>query len=467
MKKSIKKNEPLPHLDSTKAGIDIGAKSVFVCISNDKGEQEVREYPCFTRDIQEMGEWLLSNGVKSIAMESTGIYWQPLFEILAPMGFELILCNPTHFKNVPGRKTDVKDAQWLQQLHSAGLLSGSFRPSDDIIPLRIYARKKRDLSNQASRQINLMHKILRQMNIQLDIVLSRTASKTGLAIIKAIIDGERNPAVLASLREKNVRCTEEEVEKALQGNWREEYIFELTLAYNTYQYFNAQIALCEKKINEVLSMIKENVPQIVSVSPKISSQKGIEQIAKQKKPAKRAPKESGVSFSSVELLISKAKVDLTAIPGISEAIFMMLIAEFGLNMDKFPTVKHFVSWLGLCPSNKISGNRVLSSKTKPSSNRAAYAFRLAAFSLFRSDTYLGGFFRKQRAKLGTPKAITATAHKIARIVYVMLKYGISYQEHGANYYEENHKKRVLNGLGKKAAALGYQLTPVTINAPTA
>jgi transposase len=308
-----------------------------------------------------------------------------------------------------------------------------------------------------------MHKILRQMNVQLDIVLSRTAGKTGLAIIKAIIDGERNPSVLASLREKNVKCTKEEIEKALQGNLREEHIFELTLAYNTYQYFNAQIALCEEKIKQVLLVIKENVPQSISVSPKILSEKGTEKTVKQKRQAKKSHKESG--FSSVELLISKAKVDLTAIPGISEAIFMMLIAECGLDMTRFPTVKHFVSWLGLCPANKISGNKVLSSKTKPSSNRAAYAFRLAAFSLFRSDTYLGGFFRRTRAKSGAPKAITATAHKIARIVYAMLKYGTSYQEFGANYYEENHKKRVLHGLEKKAATLGFQLTP--INAPTA
>lgn len=454
MKKSTTKNTPLRPLDPKKAGIDIGSKSVFACISNDENIQEVREFPFFTQDIEEMGKWLLSHGVTSIAMESTGIYWQPLFEILAPMGFELILCNAKFLKNVPGRKTDVKDAQWIQQLYSAGLLSGSFRPSDDIIPFRAYIRKKKKLITEAGRQTSLMYKALRELNILLDLVLSDTTGKTSLAIIKAIIEGERDPEVLASLRQRNVKSSTEEIIKALQGNWRKEHIFELTMAYNMYQYINAQIMLCEEEIKQSFSVIKENIPQDTSESSRKQVEGENGQITK-----KILRTSKNIDF--IEPLIAKTKVDLTGIPGVNQNTALVVIAECGLDMSKFKNSKHFASWLGLCPRNKISGGRILDARTAPSSNRAAQALRMTVLSLSRSQTWLGAYFRRMRAKFGTPKAITATAHKIAVIIYNMLRHGTSYQELGGDYYEKKYKERIVFNLTKKAAALGYTLNPLS------
>ena len=460
MEKRIIKNKPELQLDSQKAGIDIGSKSVFVCISNNLKEQEVKEFPFFTKDIISLGNWLSSKGVKSIAVESTGIYWQPLFEILAPFEFELVLCNASHLKNVPGRKTDIKDAQWIQQLHSAGLLRGSFRPSDTIIPLRTYVRKKKDLSSQVARQINLMYKALREMNIQLDLVLSSTAGKTGLAIIKAIVAGERNPQKLTSLKEKNTKVSSEEFEKALQGTWREEHIFELTVAYELYEYINRQIVLCEEKIKQALAAVKENIPENKPNEP-MNQLKQV--VAEPKKKVKKNEYNRwALSFNAIELLEKKARTDLTAVPGINENTALVIMAECGVDMSKFPSKKHFSSWLGLAPNHKISGGKILDNRTKPSSNRAAQALRMSAQALSRTDTWLGAYFRRMRGKLGAPKAITATAHKIACLIYRMLKYGISYIELGAEYYEEKYKERLVSGLKKKAASLGFELNPLLV-----
>jgi transposase len=460
-KKSTTKSKALRQLDPEKAGIDIGSKSIFVCISNHEGVQEVREFAFYTKDLEDMAKWLLSNGVKSIAMESTGIYWRPLFSILEPMGFELLLVNAHHLKNVPGRKTDVKDAQWIQQLHSAGLLRGSFIPPGDIAAFRAYDRKKRELSRQAARCINHMYKSLKEMNIQLDLVLSHIAVKTGLEIIKAIVAGERDPVKLAQFREKNVKSSFEDFVKALQGIWKEENIFELTLAYTAYEQINKQILLCEKKMEEALSKIKENTPQD---RPKDSLHQTKEPVSKtptKKKsiPKKSAYKRSEPSFDATELLKQKAKTNLTDIPGIGQNTALTIIAECGTDMSKFPTEKHYTSWLGLTPRNDISGGRVLDTRTNPSANRAAQAYRMSAQVVARTDTWLGAFSRRLQLQIGTPKAITATARKIACYVYRMLKYGISYQELGADYYEAKYRERLIKSLQRKADKLDMELRP--------
>jgi transposase len=448
-------------LDPERAGIDIGASSVFVCIADTQGRQEVREYPTFTSDLKNMANWLKQNGIKSVAMESTGVYWIPIFEILDPMGFEVVLANAYHLKNVPGRKTDVKDCQWIQQLHSNGLLSASFRPSDEFVRLRSFVRQRRGLFERASIHVQLMHKALTQMNIQLHLVLSDLTGKTGLQIIQAMIAGERDPNKLASHRQSPCRKSEAEIAKALEGTWREEHLFALRQAYEAYEFYHRQVMECEQAIHSLLAVLSSSnhfhkPSSTVAARPEVQSQ-----LHAKKQAKKTTYNRSPYHFDVVAMVqpTLPCGIDLTAIPGIDANILLAILSETGTDMSKWRTVKHFCSWLGLCPGSKISGGKVLSSKTKPSNNRVAHALRLAANTLHRSKTALGAFFRRMRARLGAPKAITATAHKLARILYRMLKYGKTYEELGAGYYEHRYRERVLRNLTKTAVAMGYQLVP--------
>lgn len=469
--KTTTKTNDFRKLDSERAGIDIGSSSVFVCASDTEGYQTVREYSTFTKDLESMAKWLKDLGVKSIAMESTGVYWIPVFEILDSKGFEVLLVNAHHLKNVPGRKTDVKDSQWIQQLHSYGLLNGSFRPSDDFIPLRAYARHRRQLFQRAGAHIQLMQKAFVQMNIQMQHVLSDITSKTGLSIIQAILKGERDPKQLARLRDRRCKKSEEEIAKALEGTWREEHIFTLRQAYEAYEFYHKQIHECEEKIRNVLSKLidikeSEQTPplfEMASGNSTTASTSAKDTLVTKNSPRKKTSyNRSPYHFDAADQVQQICGVNLTNIPGIDANTLVTIISEIGTDMSKWKTVKHFVSWLGLCPGNKISGGKVLSSKTKPCDNRVANALRLAASTLYRSQTALGAFFRRMRARLGAPKAITATAHKLAKILYCMLKYGVSYEEQGANYYEEKHKERVLTNLKKKAAELGWELVPTEL-----
>jgi len=467
--KSTTKTGALRGLDPKRAGIDIGASSVFVCISDLNGYQEVREYSTFTRDLMDMSNWLNERGIKSIAMESTGVYWIPIFEILDSKGFEVLLVNAHHLKNVPGRKTDVKDCQWIQQLHSHGLLRGSFRPTDDFVCLRTYVRQRRKLFERGSIHIQLMHKALVQMNIQMHLAVSDITGKTGLLIVQAIINGERDPKLLASYRQSNCKKNTAEIIRALEGNWREEHIFSLRQAYEAYEFYHKQIMECEQEIHKILPTLASPDFAVVPAgttpgnlweqfSPTESVPTKKRSSAKSKCSYNRSP----YYFDAGEQVKQLCRgIDLTQIPGIEANTLLVLLSEIGTDMSKWKTVKHFTSWLGLCPGSKISGGKILSSKTKPTNNRAAHALRLAANTLHRSQTAIGAFFRRMRSRLGAPKAITAAAHKLARMIYRMLKYGKSYKELGANYYDKMHKERVLSNLEKKATEFGYQLIPIS------
>lgn len=466
--KKVKVFSHLKNLDPLCAGIDVGADSIHVCALNSEGIQEVREFPVYTQDLQNMATWLEERGVKSVAMESTGVYWIPPFEILEASGFEVLLVNAYHLKCVPGRKTDIKDAQWIQQLHSNGLLRGSFRPIDEYIRLRTLVRQRAELFREGARKIQHMLKALTEMNVQLRIAVSDITGKTGLSIIQAIVEGERNPQKLAKLRDKRCKKTEKEIAKALKGNWRDEQIFILHQSYQAYEFFHQQISKCEECIQQILEKLPEvEIPE-VSVNHHIPPKDPFEafspktkaivkkKVHKKKKSYDRSP----YCFDLLPRLKKICGVDITEIPGIQENIAMTILSEIGTDMSKWKDKKSFASWLSLCPGNKISGGKVLNTRTVKSDNRVAQALRLAANAVRNTDTAIGAYFRRMRAKFGPAKAVTATAHKLAVILYTMLKYKKNYIELGAKYYEHKYRERVLKNLHKKAKELGYDVIPV-------
>ena len=386
-----------------------------------------------------------------MAMESTGVYWIPLFGVLEERGFEVLLVDPRRLKNVPGRKTDVVDSQWLQQLHTYGLLGGAFRPDEDIRQLRSYLRHRSMLVDYASHHIQHMHKALTQMNIKLQHVVSDITGKTGMDIIQAIIAGERNPEELSKLRDYRVKASETTIAKALHGHWRDEHLFELTQAAELYTTYQDKIAACDRRILALLNTFDDRSQG--PPPPKTGK--------KSRRSQHNAP-----SFDARSHLYRMTGVDLTGIDGIEAHTALKLIGEIGLDMTRWPTVKHFTSWLGLCPGNKITAGKVISSRTKPSANRAAAALRLAANSLHRSDSALGAFFRRMKARMGAPAAITATAHKLARLVYSMLKHGTQYVDAGQDYYERQYQHRVMKNLTQRAKQLGYKLVELQPDSPS-
>ncbi len=459
----IAKSLPLHCIKANVAGLDIGSSSIFACAGLIDGSQEVREFTSFTVDLRAMVTWLKERNISSVAMESTGVYWIPVYDILAESGFETLLVNAHYLKTVPGRKTDVKDCQWIQQLHSYGLLRNSFRPDDECVTLRTYVRQRSRLFESAATQVQLMHKALTQMNIQLNLVISDITGSTGMNIIRAIVGGEHNPTQLAELRHYKCKKEKGEIAKALDGNFRSELVFTLAQSLTGYEFFHKQIIACEKKIECILSKWSQaDLNEVSHAKP----EKKQEDIAKPRraKHGRGLSKKSDFNrspycFNAADAMNKILKVDLTEIPGFDANTVVKIIAEIGTDMSRWPTVKHFTSWLGLCPGNKISGGKILSSKTKPSANKAAHALRLAANVLYCSKTALGAYFRRMRARLGTPKAITATAHKLARILYNMIKNGLSFMEVGQDEYERQYQERVIVNLRKRASDMGYDLIP--------
>ena len=426
------------------AGIDVGASSHFVAVPEDRWDQPVREFEAFTADLYRLADWLAECRVETVAMESTGVYWIPLFGVLEERGFEVMLVDPSRIKNVPGRKTDVLDCQWLQQLHTYGLLSGSFRPEGEIRCLRSYLRQRAMLVEYASHHIQHMQKALTQMNVKLQHVISNITGKTGMTIIEAIVGGERNPRKLAALRDPRTRANEEIIARSLQGHWREEHIFELTQALELYRTYQDKIAQCDREIERQLGRFEDR--------------------GNGEPPAGDAGKRSQGNAPRFDLrnhLHRMTGVDLTRIDGVDAFTALKVVGEIGTDMTRWPSAKHFASWLGLSPNNRITGGKVISSRTKSNANRAAAALRLAANALHRSNSALGAFLRRKKAHLGAPKAITATAHKLARIIYSMLRYGQGYVDAGAQYYESQYRERALRAARQRAAQLGYQLVPVS------
>ena len=382
----------LSQLNLNAAGIDVGATSHYVAVPADRSEPPMREFEAFTADLYRLADWLTECGVETVVMESTGVYWIPLFGVLEERGFQVMLVDPRRIKNVPGRKTDVVDCQWLQQLHTYGLLSGAFRPDGNIRRLRSYLRQRAMLVEYASHHVQHMQKALTQMNLKLQHVIRDITGKTGMDIMEAIVGGERDPRKLAQLRDARVKADEATIARSLRGHWREEHIFELTQALELYRAYQGKIAECDREIEAQLERFEDRSDG----EPPAPNSK--------KRNQKNAPR-----FDVQSQLYRMTGVDLTRIDGVDGFTALKVVSEVGTEMSRWPTAKHFASWLGLSPNNRITGGRVISSKTKASANRAAAALRLAANALHRSDSALGAFLRRKKAQLGAPKAITATA----------------------------------------------------------
>ena len=422
------------------AGIDIGSATHFVAVPPDRDDEPVREFASFTADLHRLADWLDACGVDTVAMESTGVYWIALYELLEARGFTVLLVNARHVKNVSGRKSDVLDCQWLQQLMSFGLLRGAFRPADQVCVLRSLSRQRTMLLRSQGRFVQHMQKALTQMNIQLANVISDVAGETGQRILRAIVAGERDGRALAQLRNARIRASEDEIAKSLQGNWRAEHLFALKQALDAFDFCGTQLAECDAQIQAQLQAlhVREDAPAQ----------------GKKRGRARNAPK-----FDLRTQLFQMCGVDLTRIDGIDVTTALAVVSEVGADLSKFPSDKHFASWLGLCPGTKITGGKVMSGKTKRCANRAAQALRLAAAALRSSQSALGAYYRRLCARMDKPKAVTAAAHKLARLIYAMLTHGQEYTDRGQDYFEERYRQRVLHNLAQKAKAMGMQLVP--------
>ena len=428
------------------AGIDIGNGAHYVAVRPDRDPQPVRRFNCFTADLHRLADWLRSCGVKTVAMQSTGVYWIPLYEVLEEQGFQVYLVNARHTKNLPGRKSDVQESQWLLKLHTYGLLNNSFQPPAEIRVLRTYWRQRAEHVRGAATCVQRMQKVLTQMNVQLANVISDVSGLTGQTIVRAIVAGEHDPVKLAELSQPGIQASQEEVAKSLQGNWRPELLFVLQQEVEMYDTYQRRIAECDQQLQKQLASFAGTIP----LPPPQAETK-----RKRIKPAKNAPR-----FDLRSELQRITGVDLTRIDGIDVMVAQTLLSEVGLDMNRWKTEAHFASWLGLCPDNRTSGDKVLKRGTRRVVNRAATALRMAAVTLMRSRTYLGAQYRRLRTKLGAPKAITAMAHRLARLVYRMLKYGHQYVDKGADYYERRYRHQQIEFLKKKAIKLGFQVTPI-------
>ena len=434
------------------AGVDIGAHEIMACVPDGDAQQIVRAFGTYTADLQTLADWLIDRGIQTVAMESTGVYWIPLFEELEARGLHCCLISAQSIKRVPGRKSDVLDCQWIQTLHSYGLLSASFRPDADFVALRTLLRHRAQLLQHRAPHVLHMQKALLQMNIQLSQALSDVTGDTGQRIIRAIVAGERDPHTLAALR--NYRCKKEadEIALALTGTWREEHLFVLKQALALFDFYTAQLRECDAQIEQAFSVIKPRF----ALAPQGSAP------AAAPRPPRRKPHSHSKNAPAVNTrahILRITGVDLVAVHGISDSIAQTILAEIGTDMSKWPTDKHFCSWLGLAPKNDISGGKVLKSRTMKNRNPAAQAFRMAAQSVIRSHCALGAFYRRLKGRLGPAQAFVATAHKIARTVYHMLKDRVQYHDIGAAEYNKHYREREIQYLQKKAAKLGYTLSP--------
>ena len=427
------------------AAIDIGSTMHMAAVNPAACETPVKAFGTFTQDLHNLADWLKACGVTSVAMESTGVYWIPAFEVLEARGFDVILVNARYAKNVPGRKTDVSDAGWLRQLHSYGLLRGSFRPDAEIATLRAYLRQRERLVEYAAAHIQHMQKALMEMNLQLHHVVSDITGATGMRIIRAIVAGERDPEVLAAFRDIRCHSSIEVIKAALVGNDRDEHIFALSQLRDLYDFYQVKIEDCDRKLEAAVAALTVKAPGDVAALPK----------ARIKRKQVSAP-----SFDVRAALYGVLGTDLTQIHGLGPSLALKLVAECGTDLLAWKSAKHFTSWLCLAPGNKISGGKLLSSRTRRSSSRAAALLRLAATTIGRSDTALGAFYRRLSFRIGKQKAVTATARKIAVLFYNAVRFGMTYRDPGAAAYEERHRSRVLANLQRRAKTLGFALAPL-------
>jgi transposase len=426
------------------AGIDIGNEFHYVAVPPDRDSQPVRCFGCTTAELKAMGDWLNQCGIHTVAMQSTGVYWIAVYDILEAAGLEVYLVNARDTKNLPGRKTDVQESQWLMKLHTYGLLRNSFRPPQEIRTLRTYWRQRNDLVRSAGRHIQRMQKALTQMNIQLANVLSDVSGVTGQAIIKAILAGERDPLELAAFRDSRVKASEEEIARSLEGNWQEDLLFVLRQEQEGYEFCQKQMAECDRQLKRYLQDREDR-------------SQGADLPEETRKGRRQRKKGNAPQFDLRGELFRMTGTDLTQIDGVDVMTATTILSEAGWDMSRWEDESHFVSWLRLCPDNRISGNKVIGKGRLPTNNRASIALRMAASTLWRSNTYLGAQFRRLKTKLGAPIATKAMAAKLARLVYRMLRYGMKYVDRGAALYEAQQRNRQIRYLKHKAAQLGLRI----------
>jgi len=468
----------LPQVCPDAAGIDIGATSIFAAVPEDRAVPNVRSFATFTSDLESLADWLVSCGIRNVAMEATGVYWIPLFQILEKRGLKAILVNARSVKNVPGRKTDVKDSRWIQFLHAVGLLQASFRPSDEVCALRSYMRHRDKLIGVSASHVLRMQKSLTQMNVQLHNVISDITGVSGLAILDSILQGQRNPEFLASLCDRRIKTDRETVRKSLVGDWRPEHLFTLDQELRAYRFCQELIRECDAMMEallansvaaEVLPLSTPNCAEATSSAhastqdaPSVTAQACQNPVPISKKRGRKIS--SPITLKEMRLtdgLLKLFGTDLTLVPGLAVDNIYKLFTELGSNLAAFPTGRHFASHLGLCPDNRISGGRVLSAKTRHVPSRAATVFRMAANSLERSKTPLGDYLRRMKARLGKQEGITATAHKIARIFYHLVTTGETYNEAKLQPSQTQIKRREQR-LARDAAKLGFTITPISV-----
>jgi transposase len=425
------------------AGIDVGGSEHWVALNPERDAEPVRRFGCFTADVREMAEWLVERGVRSVAMQSTGVYWMPVLEMLEQHGLEVYLVNARHTKNLPGRKSDIQECQWLLKLHAFGLLHNSFQPSDEIRVARSLWRQRGNLTAAASSSIQRMQKVLTEMNVQLSTVLSDLSGVSGMKIIHAILAGNRDPWKLAALAYTGVKAKPTDIAKSLEGNWREELLFILRQEVELYEFYQQKIADCDRQLRQHLESFGSKVdPAAQPIGPKPKGKKG----------SKNAP-----AFDLRSELYRITGIDWAQINGIDVLTAQTVIAEAGADLRAFPSEKQFASWLGLCPTNETSGGKVLNRRTRKVVNRAATAFRNAASTLLRSQSYLGAQYRRLRTRLGAPKAVTAMARKLACLFYRLIKHGQQYVDKGIEYYEARYREQQIRSLTKRAHKLGLQV----------
>jgi transposase len=446
---------PQPHA----AGIDIGATELWVAVPPERRDEPVRCFGTFTADLGALVEHLKACGVRSVAMESTGLYWIPVYQVLADAGFEVCLVNARHVKHVPGRKSDVRDCQWLQYLHRVGLLRGSYRPAQAVCAARSVWRYRQNLVSQSAQQVQHIQGALDQMNLKLHFVLDDLTGMSGQAILAAIVAGERDPQALAQLRHHRVKASEAVVAKALEGDWRPEHLLVLQLAWENWQHLQAQIGRCDEQLWAYTRQLE--AATVVSPPPPVTSTKeGVTAPSAAKRVRKKTSKNqpAGPWREELQRLFG---VDLTAIPGLSVMTALVLLTELGTNLSAFKSAAAFASWLCLCPENDTSAGKVLRRQTRRSQQRVRQALRMAAASLYADKSALGDKFRRLRARLGAPKAITAMAHQHARIIWHLLTYHEPFELSVFAAQEAAHQRRQLKRLAATARHLGYQLTPMT------
>jgi transposase len=438
------------------AGVDIGATEIVACVSGGDEIQLVKAFGNYTVDLHAICEWFREHGVKTVAMESTGVYWIPLFEELERQGFECLLISSRSLRKVAGQKTDVEDAQWIQTLHSYGLLKGSFRPQADLVALRTLLRHRAQLLEHRAPHIQHMQKALLQMNIQVTQAVTDVMGVTGQKIIRSIVAGERNAWVLSGFRDPNCKHSAEEIEKALTGTWREEHLYVLKQSLELYDFYTEEIEACDAEISRQYGVTRPACPDALSGEWATGEFPAVPR-KKRNSHSKNAPKNEGEIRGHLYRING---VDLSMVDGFGVSLAQTVTMEVGSNVgEKFPTEKHFSSWLGLAPKHDISGGKVLNNKTLKTKNRAGQAFRMAAQSVKKADCPFGALYRRLRSRLGPAQATVATAHAIARVVYRMLKYKVEYDPLSVNEYQKRYEEQQIKYMKKRAAKLGYQLIP--------